>query len=199
MSRPNQPHIPTQEQVEKLKRRGATDKTIAAFVENARILDRLLEIAYLRNQTTQKIRILIGSQEKYVTYEELDAEIGQLIEIKSSFFLNDIQDVNAFYEKMEIAVAKTPLPTASAQLPIVEGDSSDERATLKEKCRKECENRKLPREVTVPRQLKFEIAQAIGLESLVIYKKFKPGEKSYHRISRILSELKYSQKKASRI
>jgi hypothetical protein len=68
------------------------------------------------------------------------------------------------------------------------------RETYKKRCKEECKRRKLAKGEMISRQGKYAIAKAIGLDKLESFDSFKSGAKSYHRISRILSELGYSQK-----
>jgi len=75
-------------------------------------------------------------------------------------------------------------------------NNSDEliREPLKDKCKKECELRKLPKYKMITRQGKYDIALSIGLEKIPKFARFKSGNKAYHRISKMLSELGYSNK-----
>jgi hypothetical protein len=66
-----------------------------------------------------------------------------------------------------------------------------------EKVKQECLDRNLKKERTVPRQVKYEIAQKIGVKVPAL-SDFRAGDKAYQRISKYLSELGYSQKTAIR-
>ena len=70
--------------------------------------------------------------------------------------------------------------------------------TLLQKCKAECERRELPKEKTITREIKYEIAGAIELEGLGAMETFHSGDHAYHRISKMLSELGYSRKSASK-
>lgn len=68
---------------------------------------------------------------------------------------------------------------------------------LLDACRIECKNRDLPKGETITAKVKYEIAKAIGLK-LPAFKSFKSGNASYHFVSKMLSELGYSRKHASK-
>lgn len=83
-----------------------------------------------------------------------------------------------------------PIPTTTSQVPI--------KIPLLELCRRECEERELPKGKTLKAQEKYSIAGAIGMEGLPKLEDFKSGNPAYHRMSKMLSELGYSQKGASK-
>ena len=70
--------------------------------------------------------------------------------------------------------------------------------SLLERCRIECEKRKLPKGRTITIDEKYSIAEAIGLNGLPNKNKFKSRNPTYHRITRMLSELGYSRKVAAK-
>jgi hypothetical protein len=61
-------------------------------------------------------------------------------------------------------------------------------------CRKECESRRLVKDETIRPEIKYEIAVAIGLPGVGPREKFKPGNKAYQLVSKMLSELGYKRK-----
>lgn len=69
---------------------------------------------------------------------------------------------------------------------------------LLEECRKECQNRKLPKGQTIRREIKYQIAQAIKIDNLGTLETFKSGNSAYHLISKMLSEHGYCRKAASK-
>ena len=73
-------------------------------------------------------------------------------------------------------------------------DESPEQDTLIEKFQRECENRKLQKGKTIPREILFEIAKAIGKKVNKI-EDFKSGEKNYQIMRQYASLLKYKRKK----
>ena len=68
------------------------------------------------------------------------------------------------------------------------------RQTYVKRCREECKRREMKKGETISREGKYDIAKTIKLKNLGSLKSFKSGSKSYHRISRILSEIGYSSK-----
>jgi len=66
--------------------------------------------------------------------------------------------------------------------------------TLIDKCEIECKSRKLPQRKTISREVKFDIANIIGMDGVGTFASFKSGNSAYHRISKILSSLGYSEK-----
>ncbi len=86
---------------------------------------------------------------------------------------------------------------AERQLGLTDGTQGKVREKLLDKVLKECEARELPKGKTVSRETKYEIAKAIGLE-VPAFECFKSGEKSYHRISKYLSEVQRSNKPVER-
>jgi hypothetical protein len=68
-----------------------------------------------------------------------------------------------------------------------------------DKCRGECQRLKLPERQTVSREMKYKIAESIGLKNLGSFKNFKSGKSSAYRyISKLLSDLGYSKKGAAK-
>jgi hypothetical protein len=66
--------------------------------------------------------------------------------------------------------------------------------TLLELCKKECEHRQLRKGETVRPEIKYDIAKAIGLKGIGTRDKFKPGNKAYQLVSKMLAELKFKRK-----
>jgi hypothetical protein len=63
-----------------------------------------------------------------------------------------------------------------------------------EKCKEECQRLNLPKGQTVSREIKFIIAETIGMKNLGSFSNFKSGKsKAYQSISKLLSELRYSK------
>lgn len=79
------------------------------------------------------------------------------------------------------------VPTHAAELVI----DIERRTHLVEKCKRECVRLGLKQRDKVSREIKFEIAQAIGMKP-GSYTTFKSGKSAkYHRISKILAELHF--------
>jgi hypothetical protein len=86
------------------------------------------------------------------------------------------------------------LPSHATQLVI----DIERRTRLVEKCERECKRRGLKTYQIVSRKIKFEIAQAIGMNP-GRYSTFKSSRsRVYHRISKILSQLHYHKRGAAR-
>jgi hypothetical protein len=67
-----------------------------------------------------------------------------------------------------------------------------------EKCKVECQRLTLTERQTVRREIKYKIAETIGMKNLGSFKNFKSGKSNaYQYISKILSELGYSKKQAT--
>jgi hypothetical protein len=75
----------------------------------------------------------------------------------------------------------------------IKADAITRKAYIK-RCREECKRLKLTKGETISLKGKYEIAEAIKLDKLGSFKSFRSGAKAYHRISRILSEIGYSNK-----
>jgi chromosome segregation ATPase len=64
-----------------------------------------------------------------------------------------------------------------------------------EKCKEVCQRLNLPERQTVSREIKFIIAETIGMKGLGSFTNFKSGKsKAYQSICKMLSELGYSKK-----
>lgn len=72
-----------------------------------------------------------------------------------------------------------------------------EKEILLKKCKDVCENLKLPKSKTITREMKYEIGRAL-YNKVPSFKSFKSGNPTYHRISKMLSELGYSRKMATK-
>jgi hypothetical protein len=67
-----------------------------------------------------------------------------------------------------------------------------------EKCKVECQRLKLPERRTVSREIKYKIAETMGIKNIGSFKNFKSGKNdAYQYISKMLSELGYSKKNPS--
>ena len=66
---------------------------------------------------------------------------------------------------------------------------------LYKKCKRECESRGLPKGKTLRPEVKYEIAQAIGINDIGTLETFKSGQRAYQKISTILSNLGYKQRR----
>jgi hypothetical protein len=62
----------------------------------------------------------------------------------------------------------------------------------------ECEKRKLPKDVTINPDTKYDVALAVGIKQMPSRKKFKAGNAAYQQISKYMSELGYKRRKATK-
>ncbi len=92
---------------------------------------------------------------------------------------------------LEAKHSETVRPTTEQKSPVI-------KKSLMEKCSKECERREIPKNETITTEEKYSIAKAINLKGLGTIETFRPRNPAYHHISKILSELGYSRKDASK-
>jgi hypothetical protein len=73
-------------------------------------------------------------------------------------------------------------------------DVTTEKPNLANACLKACQRRNLPKETTIRREVKLEIAKEIGLRDTDDYNSFKPGTYAYQTVGKLMSEAGYSRK-----
>ena len=84
-------------------------------------------------------------------------------------------------------------------LPVEKPHAAGTRDYYIEKCRVECQQLHLPERQTISLEIKFKIAETIGIKNLGSFKDFKSRKSNaYQYISTMLSELGYTKKRAKK-
>ena len=74
-------------------------------------------------------------------------------------------------------------------------DQNSAKNILTNECRLACERRRLPKNVTITPEVKYEIAKEIGIENVGELNDFKSGQSAYQLVSKMMAELKYRKKR----
>jgi hypothetical protein len=169
----------------------------------------------ITDSSKRELRTILGVQFQSVMKnrrEELAriaASINRSEKLKSMILPMEqiyISSHTKYWDMMEVEIGKHNLQTETqsvlkaAPVPSVVTPHTGRgtKVVLLEECRKECERRSLPKGKTIRLDEKYSIATAIGMQGVPRVEKFKPGDKAYHRMSKMLSELGYCRKGASK-
>jgi hypothetical protein len=158
----------------------------------------------------KRYKVALSQQEQ--TFRRIAASLGRSNDFNSMFLpvtsiYSEFKTV--YINRLEVAVKRHNLELSTKTNIQTEGERmgnffapSQGRASVKkvllEECRKECQKRKLPKGQTIRREIKYQIAQAIGMDNLGTLETFKSRNSAYHLISKMLSELGYCRKAASK-
>lgn len=150
-----------------------------------------LKAQQVKENSDKYIKLLKMAEEALSAIRNAPADLPQQEQVKLQQRSVDIQSQLGKFQEWFIK-NKIPIPNSNVTIkPAIKGSLLDE-------CRRVCEEMLLPKGETFTREMKYKIAQEIQMDRLPKFKAFKSGNRTYHRISKMLSELGYSAKPASK-
>lgn len=145
----------------------------------------IIKGAYFRAKPERTLKASLKTRRE-VSKQAIDFIIERLPVILQGYDRENIENVTAYYRKLREVVFDIHVP-----------DAEPRREYRIQQVLSECKKQNLPKKETVSREIKYEIAKDVKLE-VPDFDNFKSGEKTYNYISKMLSELGYSKKPASR-
>jgi hypothetical protein len=132
-------------------------------------------------------------------YTDLEKERSETFKISTHEAQEKVRLLKEYQEFLERKLKEYRIKQfRGMDLHITPSEKPNPDATRKyhiEKCKVECQRLKLPERQTVSREIKYKIAETIGIKNIGSFKNFKSGHSdAYQYISKMLSELGYSKK-----